>query len=93
MMMMIRNRRRVIGAIPVTKDHVLVTPVSALHGSFIFLFSHRAYEANIIITTCTTRETESQRGLVADARHQRQDVVELNRNQALPSPMLCSLYT
>ena len=38
MMMMIRNRRRVIGAIPVTKDHVLVTPVSALHGSFIFYF-------------------------------------------------------
>ena len=26
------------GAIPVTKDYVLVTPVSALHGLFIFYF-------------------------------------------------------
>lgn len=38
MMIMIRNRRRVIGAIPVTKDYVLVTPVSVLHGLFIFYF-------------------------------------------------------
>lgn len=37
-MMMTTKRRRVIGAVIVTKDYVLATPINALHGSLIFYF-------------------------------------------------------